>query len=690
MRRFVFILCLTVACWFPTTSFHVDSPAVVCSVPRIESRCKKPLAAHNTICTAPLGTGPIEPMLIESNTEAPPPDAPSNAEIAEAFAWFDALDYPSLKDRPFVQITGYAPPRYPRDTRPDPACRYGFLLESFGNQRRVLLTNLDILALTVAETGTEGVQVTSADIAEAAIELMRASRQSPEPLLVHPGYYPGEELRESAQFLIIARACEAAGRTAVAREICVFTRGRYSDGTRTVKRVIEDAICLRRTWLEALGFLDSTVSREQMLQRFEHIVALFPNAEPERYHVGPKEIVAALRVMIDEDKAHSTKTVPSPEEMTPQERISEWIYQLRDLCNQDSGQSRQIICDIYEDPRGDSSPAALLAKAGYEAVPQLLDLLGNTGPTRMAGIWCGGACHCVTLGDCAWRLLQTIAHKEFNVYYPDQIRAWWKNFQEKGECKVMLDDLEAVANGNFYCRSEAEWLMPKHPSAAFEGICRCIESGLIPSNAATLVYMLGNLPRELVEEYLKNCLTNGNHVKLRIAAAYGLRLWNPDAAVAQMVKEWRTVARDSSEEQELIRPILYCCHAEGLNALAEGFEKRHVNFRFEVIDCLSYSDLREAPSTQARTFRAAVESFLVQQLTDTECRTGLSICALDGSYRARDPRICDFAAHVLGTVFPEEYRIDPDLSGKSQERELVRLANVWRVKCGRELLPLPK
>ncbi len=123
---------------------------------------------------------------------------------------------------------------------------------------------------------------------------------------------------------------------------------------------------------------DPEVSRRELLDCFEGFVRHYPSSpRAERFR---KEI-EILKRMIAEDAEHADKRPGK----TKREQVTELIFQLRE---QKGHQERFSFYDIFgRNPvaptrQGSTTPAHQLLAMGYEAVPQLIDVLEDERLTR--------------------------------------------------------------------------------------------------------------------------------------------------------------------------------------------------------------------------------------------------------------------------------------------------------------------
>jgi hypothetical protein len=167
------------------------------------------------------------------------------------------------------------------------------------------------------------------------------------------------------------------------------------------------------------------------------------------------ELTTVLEGMVEEDRAHAAAPAKPWDAMSAQERIAELIFQLRE---QRGYQERAPgYCDIFLD-RADAkdSPAHRLVALGLDAVPALIEILGDRRLMRPVGFHRGhgyASFHILRYGDAAVMILERIAHRSF--YEPRstssylakdgdvsavraRVEEWWRSVQRDGLAKVLL------------------------------------------------------------------------------------------------------------------------------------------------------------------------------------------------------------------------------------------------------------
>jgi hypothetical protein len=137
----------------------------------------------------------------------------------------------------------------------------------------------------------------------------------------------------------------------------------------------------------------------------------------------------------------------------------------------------------------------------------------------------------------------------------------------------------------------------------------------------------------------------------------------------------------------------------GIRALAEGLGERPVAERVELLTRLRWSGFLapytlRAPTEGQRRAPAPVlrevEALLAHRLADRE-DSSVSLGLYSSLHdRFIEPRVCDYAAWVLGELFPDAYApFDPAACARVRDRRIAELANVHRRRVGEPVVPLP-
>ncbi|MCC6151976.1 MAG: hypothetical protein IT461_17130 [Planctomycetes bacterium] len=663
----------------------------------------KPIEKHEPVAESK----PVTPV---PTPEPQKPNLTGNKVLDEAFAWFDSLGYPSLEGRPFVRAATGGWHQNGNDPKRKDFI-WGFLLTDNGTIFQVLTTELVTWTLELRRTEEEdelnSVYFRPENLKEYATGIVAAYKSVDAETRWLSRF--GEKLRQRTEFFVLARACVAAGLNEAAlglydyaqQELCKGERGKPDIPLRDC---VEEDLALHDIWRATLMFESADIPRKSMLEAFERIAMLFPKSE---YFKSASETAELLRSMVKEDDEHAAKKLPPLSEMTVSERVAELIFQLRDQNGHQYSQPGE--CDIFDEWFHDEpgkTPAHQLVAIGYPAIPQLIEVLEDNRLTRCVGFW-RNFCfshYVLRVGDCAQEIISRIAHRSFyerrstsGAMVKDgqaaackrAVQEWWAEFSEKGEEKMLV---ESVVGGGDDAPWQAERLVEAYPKSALAAIKRGVQAANKSYIRAKLIESAAKLPPEETRDFFRQQLKYGEDLNARLRAAQALYTTEPDVALDAMIAEWRACNFTGEHFEMMVRFLLRTKSAKVVHAIADGFAKRDVLQRYEVVDelCDTFFAFEEAtPGTmnQQGEFSTAAEELLVACLLDTEPRRGISMSR--GPFGARDPRICDYAAFALSLLWPNVYTWKQAESHLTATYQCLKLANLYRARKGLDLLPLP-
>ncbi|MBI4559524.1 MAG: hypothetical protein HY706_18200 [Candidatus Hydrogenedentes bacterium] len=685
-------------------------------------------------------------------------EAPSNsqADFTKLFALFDSLGFPDLKNAPLVCLTSWP------DSWPDSSQRIwvldGFLLSEEDRSFRILTLDLFEVELSkkcASVDGDQAIGYAAYDYQKEISGRMKELRErlgalvalrskagkteersefdARELVFRGPERGPGRRLGVRAELVFLAWVSARKGMENLDRELCDVARELpYDDlshltsggqenleklerqGGLIFDNVVRYQVAHALTWNAVVAFENPNVTWENHLHAFERIDAHFPESP---YVDRVKEAIAVLKKMIqDETEARAVSQKPWVK-MTTEERAAALVFQLR---NQNGRQwSQPGRCEIFNDPRGEESPAARLAAMGYDAVPQLIEVLDNCSFTRSVdyGRDFFFSHQVLRVGDCALVILERIAGKDFYstshwkesavetgdmVEVKRAILEWWAQFQGNGEKQVLI---EATRTGQHDCIGQARQLAEKYPDVALdaikEGLQRISEPiGAEPgSYRAAFVGLVRLIPGPEADAFLLQQLNSGADLFSRVAAAEALHARGRPEAVPAMIHEWKEigVSRKGYEEHrpwldpdvsKLIRFLAGSGRVEAIGALTTESSRRRVIFRTEIIRYLGYA-LHGAVSTASRPASPdgaaveqvrfspevveAIESFLISALDDAE-RTGGATASESGPIYVR---VCDDSAHSLAWCWPQKYAFDLIAQDDKRDRQIAAIKEAY-------------
>jgi hypothetical protein len=635
----------------------------------------------------------------------------------DPFAWFDALGYPDLKELAYVRVfTGQSFKR--PGQAPEPVTEEAFLLHDAGKSFTVLSLHLGRTEFKKSESGIKEERV-----AYEKIDLTKSARTRLDALKAPPkdeerGF--GRRGPSPTELFVLARGCDRQGHKEVAREL-LEAAARLPDprtGKRpdtTLAQTVAAEIALGRVWQAVRDFGNPEIPRRQLLETFVEIANKFPETE---HAALALETVKLLGTMVKEDAAHAEPKQP-PSKLPLQERVAELIFHLRD---QNGGQySQPGECDFFVDPKGEASPAHQLAAIGADAVPKLIEALGDARFTRSVGFHRDFyfSHHVLRVGDAALAVLEKIAGKRFfqraytnGAMTKDEAAkatkvaalAWWAEFQKKGEKQSLV---EAAEKGDLL---QARRLLEKYPDVALAAMSKALGEAKDGHARGALVELVIKIPGEESTALLSAELKQGPHTGTRIAAARELIRRGRPEVLGLLTEEWKkaaTAKRNQEEEfferptEAIIAALVATGRPEAIRVLAADFPKRPLGERMAILCGVSngegFFSLNRHGEPEARPPGVTVENereaaelaedLLASALDDTTVQEGRSAGRPGLSFS--DPRVCDAAAHILAFRWPKRYTFDIGANRKLRDRQVAEARNAWRRARGREPLPLP-
>jgi hypothetical protein len=635
----------------------------------------------------------------------------------DPYAWFDALGYPDLKDLPYVRVfTGQSSKRPGQE--PEAVTEEAFLLKDVGKSFTVLGLLLERTEYKKLNSGIkeERVAYEKIDVAKAArirLDALAAPPKDDERRFGRRGPSPTE-------LFVLARGCDRQGHKEVAQDLLKEAArlpdpktGKLPD--KPLARTVATEIALGRVWQAVRDFGSPEISRRQLLETFTDIAKKFPETE---HAVLARETVLLLGTMVKEDAGHPEPKQPLAK-LPVQERVAELIFSLRDQNGEQNSQPGE--CDFFADPRGEASPAHQLVAIGMDAVPKLIEALGDARFTRSVGFHRDFyfSHHVLRVGDAALAVLEKIAGKKFfdRTYTNGAMtkddaakatkaaaQAWWAEFQKKGDKQVLV---EATEKGDLL---QARRILEKYPDVALAALSKALGEAKNGHAREALIELVVKIPGEGSTALLSTELKEGPHTGTRMAAARELIRRGRPEVLELLIEEWKKSATAKRNEQEefferptqgIIAALVATGRPEGIRALASDFAKRPLGERMDILSGVSDGEgfftldrraekAGRPPGVTAENERAAAElaeDLLASALDDMTVQEGRSAGRPGLSFS--DPRVCDAAAHILAFRWPKRYTFDIGANRKLRDRQVAEARNAWRRARGLEPLQLP-
>ena len=383
-----------------------------------------------TLCNLVVGTAALISVGSTADTIGAGLDVPGlPAEVREALVWFETLDYPTVDNKRFVRIDVREAGVAPREARS--VTMHGYVLAQYENRYSILANDLRLLDLRVTPADTI-LSIEDADLEEYAARVLQNSAAYDEACAAGFCWDMGLDwsidryplgLAPFALDFILARSCLKQGlidKAVKLAERSVATKLRLSDKGEQLKHELASHICVVLTDRAMAALANSRTSRRDVLARVEWIMANFPKGyERERAELMSR----ILRRMVAEDDAQAwNKLVPDGRLNAPELLV----YFLRD----------QTTFDWSDEP-GVKSPARQLVELGPEAVPALIEAVGDDRFTRMVRTVEPPTVHSVdglSIGHCAYRLLVEI----WGEAPPGSYRFWSDKPEEIERTRAIL------------------------------------------------------------------------------------------------------------------------------------------------------------------------------------------------------------------------------------------------------------
>ena len=657
----------------------------------------------------------------------------SKEDIAETAKWFDGLTWPDLAGKPYVEIMfGKSHVQTPVPGKTDaedhlvdgPTVR-GFLLAEDAKGFTIFadgtVTQEDSQAYRGWPLAVQRIEkswqdaspefaVTSrvVELPAAVGEALAAARRPKKQDKYRADSPP--KIPKGVALFGLARCCVRAGRADLAARLdaellTLADPAAWVPGgaEMSFRAAVENGIAHALMWkaMEDCGRGDAmepgnTVKRTEVLAEFARIARDFPGSAD---HAEATRLAEMLRKMVAEDEAHPKYDDRQIGAMSREERVREWIFQLRD----------QSYFPGYMTDMPASTPVDVLVSLGAVAVSALLETLGDERITRSVVRNHGSIpSHILTVADCAEDALSRIAGRDFGFHLHDlpavrdaeraaarrhAIEAWWKGYQRKGEKAVLTASVRA---GGFGASEKARRLAEMDPPAAVAAMAVGLCATKDETAREHLIQILGQIESDASSSVLRREMLHDPIFECRVHAAWALLsrgAKDAGPAMADEFREWKLRptnkrAIDPNDPSGLIAFLGACGDLTAMKALGARMPKLPTELRAEIAAAL-IARVRNTPIPEK------VEALGEQ----------IAISALqDRSTVGFGERVCDIAAEALAERWPERYvfhnrRMDPpDAAAGSSIHELrlerdpqiIAIANVWCAAHGQKALPLPE
>jgi hypothetical protein len=652
----------------------------------------------------------------------------SKEELAAAVKWFDGIEWPDVKEKPYVEIRfGHGMVGSKRVEGPKVR---GFLLGEdekewrlfvvghapadgikFGRNDWPFCVQKFLKSKPEANEDSKAV-MTPLDLAS-AVDQMLAALRVPVDQEDRWRRDSGQASSDRAILFMLARMCARRGSAELAEKLddAIMTLPGLENSRRqeaaSFREGTEKEIGHVLMWKAVVDFGDFSIPRPQLLEEFERIVRDFPASEHRERAKGYVEI---LRTMVAEDAAHPAVDL---EKLAPAERVKELIFRLRD---QNGHQySQPGACDIFGDWGGAAkrtSPAHQLVELGHAAVPQLIGALEDKRPSRSVGYHRDFyfSHFVLTVGDCAEAILARISGRNFwkarttsaamqkdgaTTATRAAIEAWWREVKDKGEKAILI---EGVHSGKQDGVEQARRLIAMDSAAALEAIAKGIQNANSHWTQTELVRQLARIDTPDATAELRRQMKSCASLNGRVSSAWELLERGDKETVSAMIEEWGKwrdkPGSDSPLEDgnpaALVDFLEYCRDVRAMNALAERAGNVPIHVQFVILKAIIGSQTWFRPKKKDAApippeLDAVAEKLAAKLLDDRVPQYGMRGSWHGFSYV--DPRVCDFAAVALARRWPDRYQFAWTTTRIERDEQIAKIRNTWRKSQGLEEVP---
>lgn len=643
-----------------------------------------------------------------ATAQDPDGDAGLRPSDRELLAWFEGLGFPAPEGGDFGEVVRVVP-----DSRVDAASdrteresvAWGFLLGEDDREIRIRSVALQEERIPRRVGGPKRPALASFERRDLVGELRRSLEPSKDDETRPPfdrSSFPlsgADALGTCAEWVVAASLAARHGEPVLARRLLTEAESEAarrdaqsppsageSPGLRG--RLVEELSRIS-IWRMKLALDEPDSLRTDVLAEGRRIARVFPGTKHAEEAFRHAEVLAR---MVAEDEAHA-RDAKSWDAMSAEERVAELVFQLRD---QDGAQFMQPGAPwLFEDRRGDASPARRLVALGAAAVPQLIDHLDDPQFTRTVGYWRNFTYshYVVTVGEACADVLSEIAGRRFGTgwnerWSPERARSaraaveeWWATFREGGERAAAL---AALRSDGAESRAALRKLVEIDRTLAVEEGLAAIgrTHGGTRDGLEQELQALADDPR--VEAFFLRTAREGASRPSRVrAVGVLLRLGHPDA-LEPALELWRTdlLGTDVSGEEWFLQALFEFGGSECGAAVLASVESAGPRLRLRLLK--AGTQWRPVVPREAGV-RARLVDLLVGSLDD-RTDTGTTWWS-DG--RTGSERVCDVAANWMAPVLEDGGRFVTTRPESERDADIVILREKWRAARGLPPTPPP-
>lgn len=509
-----------------------------------------------------------------------------------------------------------------------------------------------------------------------------------------------EQLGIVAQLFALSWFCKSRNLPELQASFFTLMKEGAKGGKGSWSKQLLESQCQGELWGAVVSFADPNKSREVILKRFEWLNEHFKGS---KYHERIERSKKILAAMVQEDQKHSRGKRQNLEKMPLKSRVTELIFQLRE--QRGSQWDWPEGDQIYNDLRGEKSPAAMLVSLGFDAIPQLIKHVGDRDFTRSVtfGRDFYFSHNILRVGDCAISIISKIACRGWNdltaangaimtagqaAEIKKLIQEWWSVVQKKGEKQFLIDGVE---RGDNLSVGQVNRLIKKFPKSAVKAIL----TGYRRADEGTKIDFMEHLSslRDVESlEFIRKQVKVGSTLYLRTNAARLLLKKGHVEAMTDLIRELQEARPRESGVGILIHELLESRDSRALQALVKKRCQLALRDRQgiieKIIDMLWTRE--DAISNNFGNFthdgQRLLENLLIDSLSDEMQQRSSGIWY---GKSIRNSRVCDMAGHVLTMIWPQKYHFDLEATFSQRDRDRVIMGNTWRKERKKPVLKVP-
>jgi hypothetical protein len=295
-------------------------------------------------------------------------------------------------------------------------------------------------------------------------------------------------------------------------ELIELTRSLLND--KPLSQLVEETIPREVYHGIIQGFEDPKLSRDMILAELERFVMVFPTFRQTKQAAVLRDDVKSL---IQEDSNRSNRSELL--RLSKRDRIAELIHQ---LCDQSTNSLFSMhkpgIANRAKLAKGE--PCWQLYELGYDTVPQLIEAMSDSRPSRVVErtkIFSNNI-RVLSIGECAETILQMFVDRHFESQIgstaerQNAYRQWYSDVESRGVLSFLIQSVEKGGPG---IEPLAYSLSIMNLEAAMQSIPIGIEQTTQPRDRHLLYVVMNSLGKEGVN-YLREQLTRETDSELRL------------------------------------------------------------------------------------------------------------------------------------------------------------------------------